>query len=229
MSQSGPTPDLGRPRQRVTGCKFAPIPPIKVRKKIGIVIPIFNDWTSLDVLVKKLNDQAEQIQFNFHIFVIDDGSSEEPHGFLGGREAHLDIQLVRLSNNLGHQRAIAVGLVIASRVEDIRAVVVMDADGEDRSEDVPKLLSAWGEDPNLIVVAQRRERSEGLVFKSFYAMYKLAFRVMTGQRIDFGNFCLIPRVSLCALTHNPAIWNNLAAAITRSTIPRIPLPLARGM
>ena len=52
---------------------------------------------------------------------------------------------------------------------------------------------------------------------------------MTGQKIDFGNFCLLPRASLCALTYNPAIWNNLAAAITRSPIPRIALPVARGV
>jgi hypothetical protein len=90
-------------------------------------------------------------------------------------------------------------------------------------------VSAWAEDANLIVVAQRRKRSEGLVFRCFYALYKLAFRIMTGQRIDFGNFCLLPRASLCALIHDPAIWNNLAAAITRSPMPRIALPVERGV
>ena len=203
----------------------------KVRKNIGIVIPVFNDWTSLDLLIDRLNQQAERTEFNFHIFVVDDGSSEPPgpHCLLEVRPALFDIQLIRLSNNLGHQRAIAVGLVIASRAHDIEAVVVMDADGEDRPEDVPRLLGAWSKDANMIVVAQRSRRSEGLVFKFFYALYKLAFRVVTGQRIDFGNFCLLPRASLCALTHNTAIWNNLAAAITRSQNPRIALPVARGV
>ena len=136
---------------------------------------------------------------------------------------------MRLSNNLGHQRAIAVGLVVASRVEDIEAVVVMDADGEDEPEDVPKLLSAWGGDANLIVVAQRNERSEGLLFKFFYALYKRAFRILTGRRIDFGNFCLLPRASLFRLTYDPSIWNSLAAAITRTPIPRVAIPVARGV
>jgi glycosyltransferase involved in cell wall biosynthesis len=201
----------------------------KLRIRVGIVIPVLNDWASLDILITKLSDQAERNKFNFHIFVVDDGSSEEPPCFLGRGQAHVDIQIIRLANNLGHQRAIAVGLVIASSVEDIGAVVVMDADGEDRPDDVPRLLSAWGEDPNLIVVGQRNERSEGLVFKSFYTLYKLAFRIATGQKINFGNFCLIPRAALSALTYNPAIWNNLAAAITRSTIHRRALPVARGV
>lgn len=200
----------------------------RMGKKLGIVIPVLNDWMSLDSLIKKLHDQAERNRLNLHIFVVDDGSSEQPPCLLGRGRAHVVIQLIRLASNLGHQRAIAVGLVMASSVEDIEAVVVMDADGEDRPEDVPRLLAAWGEDPNLIVVAQRTFR-ESLVFKLFYLLYKLLFRIATGQRIDFGNFCLIPRAALFALTYNPAIWNNLAAAITRSTIRRKALPLARGV
>jgi glycosyltransferase involved in cell wall biosynthesis len=203
----------------------------KVQKSIGIVIPVFNDWSSLELLIGKLNQQAERIEYKLRLFVIDDGSSQPPgpHGLSAGRQPRVDIQLVRLSSNLGHQRAIAVGLVIASRLDDIEAVVVMDSDGEDRPEDIPRLLSAWGRDENLIVVAQRSRRSEGRIFKLFYALYKLAFLIATGQRIDFGNFCLLPRTSLYALTYNPAIWNNLAAAITRSPIPRIALPVDRGI
>jgi hypothetical protein len=65
----------------------------------------------------EINDQAEQSNLNFHILVIDDGSSEAPPCFLGRGQAHVDIQLIRLANNLGHHRAIAGGLVIASSVE----------------------------------------------------------------------------------------------------------------
>ena len=55
-----------------------------------------------------------------------------------------EVQLIWLFGNIGHQRAIAVGLVVASRIEEIEAVVVMDADGEDRPEDVSRLAAAWG-------------------------------------------------------------------------------------
>jgi glycosyltransferase involved in cell wall biosynthesis len=199
-----------------------------VRKTIGIIIPVFNDWTSLDSLLTKLSQQEQLTKLNLHVLVIDDGSSE-PDCLAGDRQALPDVKVVRLQNNLGHQRAIAVGLVLASHIADIDAVVVMDADGEDKPADVPRLLDAWGEDANLIVVAERRKRSEGLTFKFFYAIYKLAFRVMTGRKIDFGNFCLIPPASLRALTYDAAIWNNLAAAITRSPIPRIAVPVDRGI
>ena len=119
---------------------------IKVRKSIGIVIPVFNDWASLDILIGKLNQQAERTELGLHIFIIDDGSSEtlDPRCLSKGRQELADIQIVRLSTNVGHQRAIAVGLVMASRVEKIEAVVVMDADGEDQPEDVPRIHELVG-------------------------------------------------------------------------------------
>jgi hypothetical protein len=56
----------------------------------------------------------------------------------------------------------------------------------------------------------------------------LIFRILSGQSINFGNFSLLPRPAVEALTHNPAIWNNLAAAISRSRIPYVKLQLDRG-
>ena len=51
----------------------------KGRKMIGIVIPVFNDWESLNRLIRKLNDQSATLIFDFHIFVVDDGSTEPRH------------------------------------------------------------------------------------------------------------------------------------------------------
>jgi hypothetical protein len=56
----------------------------------------------------------------------------------------------------------------------------------------------------------------------------MLFRVLTGRRINFGNFCLIPNYALRALVHNPAAWNNLAAAINRSGLARRDIPIDRG-
>ena len=100
----------------------------KGRKMIGIVIPVFNDWESLNRLIRKLNDQSATLEFDFHIFVVDDGSTEPRHlDYLSTTSGISEVQLIRLFGNIGHQRAIAVGLVVASRIEEIEAVVVMDA------------------------------------------------------------------------------------------------------
>ena len=77
------------------------------------------------------------------------------------------VDVLRLRRNVGHQRAIAIGLAFIHAHRPCRAVVVMDADGEDRPSDVPRLLArldAAG-DP-AIVFAERTRRSSGTSSRS---------------------------------------------------------------
>jgi hypothetical protein len=136
--------------------------------------------------------------------------------------------VLHLARNLGHQRAIAVGL---SHVEvSIRCdcVIVMDADGEDRPEDVVRLIRQFRTDGNAIVVSRRRKRSEGAVFRFSYRLYKASFRALTGQSVDFGNFCLIPRPLLVHIVAMSEIWSNFPAGVIQSRLPIQHMPTERG-
>lgn len=197
---------------------------------LAIVIPVFNDWVSLSRLVADLDQVALPGDVAFSLFVIDDGSSEPQvldsplHAFRRIRH----IEVVTLACNLGHQRAIAVGLVEAYHRKKFDAVLVMDADGEDRPADIPRLMAEAARRPGHIVCAQRGRRPGLLVFSIWYRCYKFAFRLLTGARIDFGNFCLIPATRLEAVVSNSSIWSNLAGTLTRSHLPLASLPTDRG-
>lgn len=197
---------------------------------LGIVTPVFNDWASLEHLLRALDTTPGLEGRELVVFAVDDGSSEpaDPAALAGPYARIRRVAIVHLAANLGHQRAIAVGLAEAHKDPAISAVVVMDSDGEDKPEDIPRLLAAQAGDPRRIVVASRAKRSESLAFRLFYLIYKAVFSLLTGQRISFGNFCLVPAQALRALLHNSAIWNNLAAAITRARIPRAAVPTERG-
>ncbi|HRY02322.1 MAG: glycosyltransferase [Hyphomicrobiales bacterium] len=198
-------------------------------RKIAIVTPVFNDWAALTGVVEQIADLPDLAGHSIDLIVVDDGSPEKEHSIDWRRHAAIrSVQVVRLACNLGHQRAIAVGLVEALKIPDLDAVVVMDSDGEDVPGDIPKLLAAWRENPESIIVAKRGQRREGFAFRAFYIAYKTIFRVLTGQVINFGNFSLLPIHAVRALVHNSAIWNNLAAAISRSRIPYVRLQLDRG-
>jgi polyisoprenyl-phosphate glycosyltransferase len=201
------------------------------RQAIAIITPVFNDWEAFGLLLKDLGKQQAADRFLIHVFAVDDGSVDCPEAdsfsALVGRIQR--VHILRLTSNLGHQRAIAVGLVAAFKVNCFNAVVVMDSDGEDRPEDVFQLLDKWKEYPRSVIVAKRAQRSESIFFRSMYRLYQALFRALTGRSITFGNFCVIPAPVVRSLVHNPAIWNHLAAAISRSKADCVQIPIDRGL
>lgn len=200
-------------------------------RHIAIVTPVLDDWEAFATLVAELARCFRGGDLTFHVIAVDDGSENrlDPARLRTPPNACVaDIEVVRLALNLGHQRAIAVGLCAVLERRDVETVVVMDCDGEDRPEDIAALFAAGEKLPGRPVLAGRARRSEGRAFRSFYALYKLLFRILVGQSICFGNFALLPMAAVRRLVHMGELWNNLAAAIMRSRLPYIAVPTDRG-
>ena len=196
------------------------------KSPIAIVIPIHNDWTSAKCLIEALDRALLQAAQPGHVILVDDGSTERP--LFGSNGSWIEsIRIVRLAVNLGHQRAISVGLTIAATL-NVRNVAVMDGDGEDRPEDLMLMLERAATAPDSIICAQRTHRSESLRFRIFYKLYKFSFRLLTGTRIDFGNFMIIPSRAVSTLLRTPSAWNHLAASVMRSRIKIVRVPTSRG-
>ena len=163
---------------------------------------------------------------------IDDGSTLEPTASetLITASALVTLEVLHLRRNLGHQRAIAVGLAYVEARGGADAVVVMDGDGEDRPEDVNRLLDALEADGGRrIVFAERTRRSEGVVFGLLYWAYRLIHQVLTGERVRVGNFSVIPAALLRTLVSVSDLWNHYAAAVFHARIPFITIPTDRSI
>ena len=174
---------------------------------------------------------AERNGYSLRVIAINDGSSMPmPAGICadGTLPFVQSVEVIELHCNLGHQRAIAVGLTEAARRDDHDAVVVMDSDGEDNPDDIAGLVESHTGNPHNIVLAQRAKRSEGMPFVIFYWLYKKLFVWLTGYRISFGNFSLIPSGLVNNLIHSPSLWSNLAATILRSRVPLVLYPTIRS-
>lgn len=208
-----------------------PIAPSLDHGSLVVLVPVYNDWESLWLLIKNLNQIASQTSIEFSVMVVDDGSTYAPP-----TQSNLEqvigniklIEIIHLHTNLGHQRAIAVGLSEIFHRHAYDYVVVMDADGEDKPIDVIQLIQANKETPKSIIVAQRAKRSEGVSFRTFYRLYKLTFRILVGKDLDYGNFCLIPKFHIGRLVFNPMVWNHLAASVSRSGLSIVKLRTERG-
>jgi hypothetical protein len=196
-----------------------------------IVTPVFNDWESLGLLLGRLDASLAARGLSAHVVAVNDGSIEPasalrvdvPRGGVRG------VEVVDLTRNLGHQRAIAVGLAYAADRLDPGAVVVMDSDGEDDPDDVPRLVEKCrAEGMQKLIFAERGKRSEPLKFRAFYAIYKALFHLLTGQVYRVGNFSVVPRPCLASLVTVSEIWNHYAAAVFRSRQPHAFLPTRRA-
>jgi hypothetical protein len=105
----------------------------------------------------------------------------------------------------------------------------MDADGEDKPSDIPRLLAvnSSSEEPRL-VFASRRHRQEGLRFRVFYGLYKRLLYLLTGSWIDFGNFSVVPSSSLSVLTLYNELWRHYPATVICTKLPYQVIPCDRG-
>jgi glycosyltransferase involved in cell wall biosynthesis len=195
-------------------------------KRLYILTPVFNDWESLDLLIPKIFTALQSNDLEVKILAVNDFSPQNPPADLQIKFPALEI--LHLKRNLGHQRAIAVGLAYLEKNETFDFLVVMDADGEDRPEDLPAMLEKALLEKDKIVFAHRSKRSEAFFFRFFYRIYKFIFYLLTGKTISFGNFSVIPFNALHTLAHVSEIYNHFPGGIIRSKIPYTSIPIERG-
>ena len=195
---------------------------------INVVIPLFNDWQALGMLLDRIRSVvAEPVRNRLAFLIVDDCSSFNFTDL--PTNAGQSLSVLRLYRNVGHQKAIAIGLSYLADQPQRFPTIVMDSDGEDQPEDIVKLIEASAQQPGRVVFAHRSKRRENLLFRVFYTVYKNVFRLLTGKAITFGNFSLIPAALLRKLAHVSEIWNNYPGGVIRSRLPYTAIPLERGV
>lgn len=200
-------------------------------KPLVILIPVFNDWPALGQLLLLLDEVLVKHSRQANVLIVDDGStvSAGPEFFGQAFQAVRRVEVLQLRRNLGHQRAIAIGLAYIADKVPCQAVILMDSDGEDDPHDVPRLLHKYYEEgERKIIFAERTQRSETRVFRLFYALYRAFHYLLTSQKVRVGNFSIVPASRLASLAVVSEIWNHYAAAVYKSRQPLDAIPTKRA-
>tara|TARA_B100000242_G_scaffold293546_1_gene272007 strand:+ start:1444 stop:2313 length:870 start_codon:yes stop_codon:yes gene_type:complete len=196
--------------------------------KIKILIPIYNDWQSVQKLIKDINILINDLPHDFSIFIINDGSTDNKPDTFGNVTNINSLKVINIKNNLGHARCIATGLKHIYENEEFDYIIPMDGDGEDRPEEIKMFIDNLTYNENIPIVGERVKRSEGFFFKISYKIHKLITFIFTGKNIKFGNFTLLPKKTVEKLINDKATWSSFSGALSKLENNLAKIPSERG-
>ena len=198
-------------------------------KKIIILIPVYNDWESLNKLLQEINESIKFFNdINFECLIVNDASTIQPPN-LSKPSNFYSLELLNMRENRGHARCNAFGIRYIFQNKKFDYLILMDGDGEDRPVEIKSLVEKIEESPNLSVVAKRIKRSEGPFFQSLYQLHKLITFIFTGQNINFGNYCILTRSDVEKLHSKASLWSSFSGSVKNNLKPLNEINSIRGL
>jgi len=153
-------------------------------KKVSIVVPAYNEETSLKVLVDELNVFLSDFEYDYEVIFVDDGSKDNSFNVL--KDAAIEnpkFKVVRLRRNFGQSAALLAA--IDTSTGDV--IVPLDADLQNDPKDIPKLLNLISEGYDL-VSGWRKHRQDRAIDRKFPSMVanKIISKVSGISLHDYG-------------------------------------------
>jgi len=167
-------------------------------KTVTILIPCFNEESSLPFLYKELVALGSDTRFSWEFLFINDGSKDNTILFLK-ELANKDnrVRYISLSRNFGKENALLAGFDFATG----DCMVIMDADLQHPPKLIPRMLQLW-EEGYEDVYARRKDRGTDSWLRrklsnTYYRMLQKVSNVDILQNV--GDFRLLDRKCIDAL------------------------------
>src|SRR5467141_638033 len=115
--------------------------------QLSIVVPLFNEVSTIDELHRRLTAVLFLIGIRSEIIYVDDGSSDGTVEALQAIEGRYEqVRVIRLARNYGQTAALAAGFDAAAG----EVIVAMDGDLQHAPEEIPKLLAKLAEGYDIV-------------------------------------------------------------------------------
>ena len=164
--------------------------------KYVILIPSFNDWECLNLLIPKIDQALKNTNENVDVLIVNDGSTKK-NNLVFKKIVHLKkIEVLNLKNNVKAQIAIATGLNLLKKEKFQGGIIVMDADGQDDPEYLVNIIKESKKNPEKTITINRTKREDELKFKIFYQMYLFLSFLLTFKYLKFGVYSYLHSSSL---------------------------------
>ena len=156
---------------------------------LTVVVPVFNEGSLIEELVRRVKSNVESITTNFELILVDDGSVDQTWELIRVAATHDNrIKAIKFSRNFGHHYAITAGLHRSVG----EWIVVMDGDLQDRPEVIPELYKKVNEGFEIAFVS-RINRPEKLYYRVVQKIFYWILRKLSGINFDSrqANFSII--------------------------------------
>lgn len=183
-----------------------------------IVIPVYNDWKSLNKLLKNLQSSLKNKIKNTSILIINDKSSTEINISKKNLNYFKKIEVLTLAKNVGSQKAIATGLLYLKKVNGNFIITVMDSDGEDDPNEVFKMIQLSSMNPNYVITSNRKSREESKIIILLYYIHLILTFLFTSRWISFGNFSSFHKKNLFKLFKDKGAFYAHSSAVMKNCL-----------
>ena len=185
-----------------------------------ILIPVYNDWKSLNKLLIEINDISDETNL-FKVLIINDSSTQKVD--IERKKLHKikQIKILSLKQNLGSQKSICVGLSYLKEQNNNSYITIMDGDGEDNPVEISKMLTHAKADPEYIITSHRKSRNENFIIKFSYKIHLIITFFLTWHWISFGNFSCFHSKNLKKLNLNDAWYAHSASVLKNCNIKKL--------
>ncbi len=186
----------------------------------SVVVPVYNSEHTLEDLYKRLKAVFEQtIHEEFELILVDDSSRDHSFEIMKKlRSRDKRVKIVQMARNFGQHPALLCGFSFVKG----DFVITMDDDLQHRPEELPKMINALNENPEVdVILAKYEGRKHNLIRRMGTRVSVWATSKMLGKdpNLEITSFRLMRRFIVDALletnTHLPQIGNLLVLSSNR--------------
>jgi len=159
---------------------------------VSVIVPVFNEQDNLEPLYLKIKKQFQNIDYEFELILIDDGSDDRSYEVIEClSQQDSKVKFLSFSRNFGHQVALSAGLDVAKG----DAVILMDADLQHPPEVIPDLLNKWREGFENVFTIRQVDKNIFFPKRLFTNIFYRIFHALTNLNIpaNSADFRLLDR------------------------------------
>lgn len=178
--------------------------------------PLYNDWESLKILLKNINQELKKIKRKAEILIINDCSTTNEKLNKNKLKYIKKITILNLKKNIGSQKSIFLGLKYIKKKKYKGILTILDSDGEDDVKKIKLMIKKAQDNPAAIILAARTKRLEGIFLQLINKTRLFINYVLIGNFINFGNFSSFNLNILKKLLKNNNLWIAYSSGVQKN-------------